>query len=395
MSSESLQEHIVELADQCVKCGLCLPHCPTYALDADETESPRGRIALAQALASGELAGDGELRAHLDHCLGCLACERVCPSQVRYGELLVATRAMQGPRPGRPAALLHALTRPGLLRTLLSAARGMRLSRWLPRGLLSPAHRAALAIGGRRPGRRTARWHAMPAQASPRARVALFPGCVAHAEDRAAEQASRTLLHAAGFAVETLPAGCCGALDRHDGDAARARRLAARTQRQWSRRRVGTVLTPTPGCLGTLRAALPDAEVHDVLGFLAENGESLRFRALPQRVVLHQPCSQTNVARNTGAVAALLRRIPALEVRELPQPPDCCGAAGSHMLQFPERAERLRAPMLRSISEAAPQRLLSANIGCRLHLAVGLAAHNEGIVDEHPLTLLARQLETP
>src|SRR3546814_10402019 len=83
---------IGELADQCVQCGLCLPVCPTYALDQNEAESPRGRIAIASALARGLADPTAELREHLDHCLGCLNCETVCPAHVQSGELLIDTQ---------------------------------------------------------------------------------------------------------------------------------------------------------------------------------------------------------------------------------------------------------------------------------------------------------------
>jgi ferredoxin len=80
MPLEKPRYRIAELADQCVQCGLCLPVCPTYALDGNEAESPRGRIAIAAALARGQVPLTPALREPLDHCLGCLNCQRVCPA---------------------------------------------------------------------------------------------------------------------------------------------------------------------------------------------------------------------------------------------------------------------------------------------------------------------------
>ncbi|MEP6898400.1 MAG: (Fe-S)-binding protein, partial [Rhodanobacter sp.] len=139
---------IAELADQCVQCGLCLPVCPTYALDHNEAESPRGRIAIASALARGLVDPTAELREHLDHCLGCLSCEKVCPAHVQYDELLIETRTLLGPARQRPRLLLGLAKRPGLMRALRRMGHGLALSRWrkpLAR-LLAPssAWRAAL-----------------------------------------------------------------------------------------------------------------------------------------------------------------------------------------------------------------------------------------------------------
>src|SRR5215475_8968771 len=80
-------------ADKCVKCALCLPHCPTYRVSKDEGESPRGRIALMQGMATGALELTPALSRHLDQCLACRACEAVCPAEVPYGKLIDAGRA--------------------------------------------------------------------------------------------------------------------------------------------------------------------------------------------------------------------------------------------------------------------------------------------------------------
>lgn len=379
---------IAELADQCVQCGLCLPVCPTYGLDRNEAESPRGRIAIAAALARGEVDATAALREHLDHCLGCLNCEKVCPAHVQYDELLIGTRALLGPSPRRPRRLLALIKRPALLRMLRRLGDRVAPPRWKAwlTGHLQPTSAWRAALSGMPAAAPTA---PLAASSDERPQLALFPGCVASVEDAEAQHASLRLLRAAGFRVSVLPAFCCGAMDLHGGATAAAERAAQRLRRHWQASGARRLVAVTPGCLGTLRHALPGVSVVDPLELLASHGESLRFRPLPLRVAVHLPCTQVNVAGSDGHMLRLLRRIPGLEVLPLSRPPHCCGAAGSHLLEFPERAAQLREATLHQLGALDPQRLLSSNIGCRLHLGAAIGT----LPSQHPLTLLAQQLE--
>ena len=90
-------QHIPQFLDEtkslaCIHCGLCLGSCPTYLETGDENNSPRGRIYLMRALQQGRLDAGNALVRHIDLCLGCRACEAVCPSGVEYGHLLEHTR---------------------------------------------------------------------------------------------------------------------------------------------------------------------------------------------------------------------------------------------------------------------------------------------------------------
>lgn len=386
----------MELADQCVQCGLCLPVCPTYALEPNEAESPRGRIAIASALARGLADPTTDLRQHLDHCLGCLNCEKVCPAHVQYDELLIETRSLLGPAPERPRRLLSLIKQPVRMRALRRLGGWVGFSHWKDRlasrlPASSPWRAALLGMPREQPAapaKQTAYDTDIP-------HLALFPGCVASVDDAEAQQAAITLLRAAGHRVTVLPAFCCGALDLHGGETEAAEQSAKRVRDAWTASGASQLLSVTPGCLGTLRRALPEASVIDPVELLASHGGALRFRPLAQRVALHLPCTQLNVAGTGQALQTLLRRVPGLEVLPLPRPPHCCGAAGSHLLQFPERAAQLRDATLRQAASVAPQQLLSSNIGCRLHLASGMAAQGMDWRQLHPLTLLAQQLEQP
>ncbi|HEY0728780.1 MAG TPA: 4Fe-4S dicluster domain-containing protein, partial [Pyrinomonadaceae bacterium] len=77
----------------CIHCGLCLEACPTYVITGNENDGPRGRLYLMRAVAEGRLENTSEaFRTHIDRCLGCRACEQVCPAGVEYGQLLEHSR---------------------------------------------------------------------------------------------------------------------------------------------------------------------------------------------------------------------------------------------------------------------------------------------------------------
>jgi glycolate oxidase iron-sulfur subunit len=392
------------LADQCVQCGLCLPACPTYALEPLETESPRGRIALIKAWESGVAdpteAGDQ----HLDHCLGCRRCETVCPAGVRYGEILTLARTSQRQRrlPGRRQRLFEALAaRPTLLRRLLGAYRWAhpllpKALRPLPRPPASSPRIAAPAIASqdrrqRESGNGLARV-GLGSVGSGTPSVALFAGCVARGYDGPLQAALARLCAAAGSRMD-VPAEqtCCGSLHAHAGDAEKANTLALQNRAAFVPET--TVLNLASGCHAHILDALRGhSDVVDAIAWLERRADGLRFSARNERIALHLPCTQRSASRSDGALRALLARVPGLEVvvlDETPNPYDgtnragCCGAAGTQMLTDPERAARLRQPLLDQIVASGATCVLSANIGCRLHLA-----NAAGVPVQHPLEFL-------
>ena len=402
--ASTVEARIAALADVCVKCGLCLPHCPTYRLAANEAESPRGRIAFAQALAQGKLEPSATVLTHLDNCLACMACERVCPSKVQYGELITTTRAWlvdsgKVSRTGRSLGRL--LAYPRLLGALLRVAnlpvvRGVARSRAMRMVLRPLGLDRALAELPRLP-----RVESMPsrAPASPRGHVGLFLGCVAASVDRDVHAAARTLLEAMGYQV-VLPSaqGCCGALALHNGDAVQEDRMAQSLRTVFAGADVETLLVSASGCFGALRDhvfAESKIRVREIHEFLDADTriDTLKFRALAETIALHTPCTQRNVARADAAIARLLARVPQLKIDALPAPPGCCGAAGDYFLRHPDIADTLRSQTLDGVLATQAKTLVTSNVGCRIFLDNGLRGRESPTAVIHPLVLLARQLE--
>lgn len=372
------QDPLVALADRCVQCGLCLPACPTYGHDRLEAESPRGRIALARAWALETIAPTPIGEAHFDHCLGCRSCEAVCPAGVNYGELLVRARGLQRDRRGvdwkqRSAEWLTA--RPQILNGLFGLYR--TIYRLLPRALRLLPRPLIRATPAQRP------FAAQPGRA-----VSLFVGCIARPYESNLRSAVERLCSAVGVTVNSPAAQtCCGSLHAHAGASEIRDHLAAANRRAFAH--ADTVLTLASGCHETVAHSLAGiAQAQDAIAWLAARADTLRFRECHERIALHLPCTQRNVVKSVVALRTLLARVPGLEIIELNAGYGCCGAAGTQMLTDPVRAAEYRQPLLDQFQHSGATRLLSANVGCRLHFANASDAPVQ-----HPLEFLAERLD--
>lgn len=402
---------ILKDADRCVMCGLCLPHCPTYQQTGLEPESPRGRISLMQALASGRLDLSDKLQQHLDHCLSCRACEAMCPSRVPYGRMLRSVREWCHRRqPEQKQDLSTTLlsgeskTAAGL-RRLLQGYQRSGLARFTKStGLLGKGRLGQLNDLLPEQGLATTPLPAYtPATGQEQGQVALFSGCTSSLLDRQTLLDTIYLLSQLGYAVH-IPEqqGCCGGLDLQEGRGEEARTLARRNREAFDGPYTAIIYVAS-GC-GAMLSEYPDlladeasafaAPLMDISQFIAQADwpGHIALQALNKTVAIHTPCSLKNVLHQDRGPEAILSRIPGIRLQPLDDKGLCCGAAGRYMLKYPDTARALRDGTIVRLAEQQADILVSSNIGCALHLAAGIREQGWAIEVIHPISLLARQL---
>jgi glycolate oxidase iron-sulfur subunit len=395
---------------KCVHCGICLPTCPTYRVLGEEMDSPRGRIYLMRAAAEGRVELSETFQRHLDLCLGCRACETACPSGVRFGSLLEATRAQlrrHGPPPKHrllEAVAFSLFPEPARLGAALAAFRLYRASglRALVRATgvlrLAPTLAAMDALLDEVP-RAVPLPELVPAHGRVRGRVGLLTGCVQRQLYPRVNRDTARLLAIAGYEV-VIPKrqGCCGALELHAGRvdrySARARTLAAAFPDD-----LDFIVTNAAGCGSTMKEyghrvtelASFAGRVRDVIEVLA--GAELPLGRLELTVTYHDACHLAHGQRVRQEPRELLRRIPGLQLVELGDSDLCCGSAGVYNLLEPGMADQLLELKIARIAETGVRLVAAANPGCLLQIAGGCRQRGLDVTLVHPVELLARAVD--
>jgi glycolate dehydrogenase iron-sulfur subunit len=403
-----------DLLFDCVHCGLCAEACPTYVVTRCEMDSPRGRIYLMKSIAEGRIPLDDDAARHLDLCLGCRGCETACPSGVHYGQLIEGARSFvernhrRGvidrlkrravsaifPYPNRLRALLAPLKLVDMLH-LRSALRAIMPSvtrDWLD--LLPPLEANARPLAKA----------ATTAPSADAPTVVVHHGCVAQVLAHSENLNSERLLAAAGYRIVQLePTSCCGALDLHSGNAARARDFARANVRALKNCGADSIVSAASGCsvaIAEYGALLRDepqfaedaravsSKVRDLSSLLldAPANPKREFRC---RVTYHDACHLAHGLGVREAPRRLLASIPGVTLVEMPESDLCCGSAGSYNLTEPEMARELARRKADNIVATNADYVVLANPGCEFQIAAELRRRGSKIKVVHLADFLA------
>jgi glycolate oxidase iron-sulfur subunit len=379
----------------CIHCGLCLSSCPTYLETGNENDSPRGRIYLMRAVQDGRLPLDDTAVKHIDLCLGCRACEAVCPSGVNYGHLLEHTRDhiestyRRSPFQNflRRFVIEQIFPHRERMEVALAPARlakALKLDKILPKFAkdalsLIPTDAKAEPLSP-----------FSPAIGTRKGSVGFIRGCVMDVMFSQTNQNTVRLLNSAGYDV-VVPEqqGCCGALFAHSGNLKRARDCARDNINAFSTQHLDAIIINAAGCGSTLkeygellhgddnweqRGKNFSAKVKDITEFLVNTSvhSSPVTHHSSLKVTYHDACHLAHPQKITKQPRDLIKDVAGKNFVELPESDVCCGSAGTYNLTEPEMAERLQNRKIENILKTDADIVVTTNPGCLLQIRAGL-----------------------
>lgn len=418
-SQDDIKKYLIESADHCVKCGLCLQECPTYKTENIESESPRGRIALISAIASGKISSSNKVERRLENCLCCRSCEAACPAQVKYVTMIDLYRNIAKSTINRsitrnfiekfsilaltektwllkPVRLFISLyQRSGirkieLWKKILKTTTLDRFEKYLPEKKCS-----GTAIADNKTTNIKSVW--------------LFTGCMGELIDINTVNSATKILQKLGYNVK-IPHGqsCCGAISIHNGAIKPTVETAINNLKQFANDD-SPILFIATGC-GTIlqeyknllreseneeNAKIFSDRAIEITSFLSKEEFPDGFFTSKKKltIAVHEPCSHRNSIGSPETQYELLQKLGCVKTVPLNSNNICCGSAGTYMITNPEISKKLLQIKIDDIRDIMPDVVSSTNIGCILHMNSGLQENSiPKITVKHPLEILNNYL---
>ena len=391
--SKTLERYRKEIT-RCVRCGSCSTVCPSFLADRRESRSPRGRMALIEAVLNGVLPASDIYRDRLATCTGCLACEAQCASGVPVTTIIQA--AKEAAVAGKGTDLITktialSLRHPAVMASLA----------WLAPVALRYTGEALRGPDGGRVRRRPGR-AGDAGQEKRGSRILFFPGCAVRHFRPDIGHAARTVLERLGHEViHSDDLVCCGRPFLSLGDRDAAQELALRNTDILASAGADAVVTACASCGLTFKKEYPavlaqagrkPVPVLDIHELLAGAVEQLGLPTVARRVTWHDPC---HLGRGQGLgrrAREVLRAIPGLELAEMREPSRCCGFGGVMRATHPSLSRTIGEAKAQDIIGTGAGLVVTGCPGCMMQITDALRRAGSDADVVHTVQLIAEAL---
>mgnify|MGYP006414649277 FL=1 len=345
-----------DIIRKCVHCGFCLATCPTYQLLGDELDSPRGRIYLIKSSLENNHFSDESIK-HLDRCLTCRSCETTCPSGVEYGHLIdIGREFVEQKRPLWQRVYRYSV------RKLLTTPLLFNPIGFIAKHSSKQGKSITPSVGSKK--------------------VLLLGGCVQPVLAPNINHSVKNILAKLGYdAIETPQKQCCGAVDQHLSATQEALIKVKANIDSWLDFEVETIISSASGC-GLMvkdypslfdqsdpyyqKAQAVSGKTQDIAEFLVDKDLN-QLNLEKSNISYHEPCTLQHGQKLAGLVNSILQQLG-----YTPAPVKdshlCCGSAGTYSIFQPKLSQELKINKLQHLQASNPQMIVTANIGCLMHL---------------------------
>jgi glycolate oxidase iron-sulfur subunit len=406
-----------DLIAKCNRCGFCQAGCPVYRVTGSEHSLARGRWAVARGLVLGEIELTPDAVQALDDCLLCRGCTAHCFPALKTDEVVTAIRQAYLSRYGQP------VLQRTLFRRVLSDSKRLewagRLAVWGKRsGLADLAYKTGLlGLVDKRLAVASRVVESMPEKifrrgtdnrntpASPRYRVGYFVSCGFSFQYPEVVEATLRVLARNGCAVTVLNNTCCGRPAHAYGDLEAAREIARKNiERLAPAMALDAVVSECGSCSTHLKdygqllkddpayaekAAALTKKIQSFSEFMVAIGTNGALGTLQGTVTYHDPCHLSNrFAKITAQPRKLLKSIPGVTYKEMPEADWCCGAAGSYTFLHHQEAVGVLDRKMGNVEKTGASILTTECPACMMHLAYGVRRRNLPVQVRHLSQLL-------
>jgi glycolate oxidase iron-sulfur subunit len=416
--SENTKENIYH----CIKCGLCMAHCPVYKELLVESATPRGKVQLSRQLSEGNLELSEEVKnAFFSTCLLCGGCVANCPSGVHGDHLYAGVRWRAVQRYGmdwKKKVMFQLMATPWMMSTSTwfgKWARKMFGGPWIESKLNAGALNVArIPAMNEKPFSQMVPEVVKP-EGKARAKVLYFHGCATNYLYGNIGLAVVDVLKKMGVEVITpKDQTCCGMPIFMSGDREASLQGIRETLKVFAREDVDAVVCDCATCSDGLKqeythllqdlrelgenvkdeeikaAELLGKKVKDITVFIDEHKNwipAMKAGGQKMRVTYHDPCHLINGQKISAQPRNILKAIPGVEYVELPGANDCCGGGGSFQVEHAATSSKITKRKVDNIHSTKAQVLATCCPGCNLTISNHLDPKQKMQV-MHPVQLL-------